>query len=410
VIDRHTLAHAIEREGVSDYVVIDRDQQLAIVDEAARTKRVERRTRWQLVVHVDTPKGRGSAHLAVDAVEGTPERIVQQAVALAKATIGPAWVATPPAAPARVALLDDKLAKLAPLDAAADVLAGARPDGATVSARATYLRETVTAIARGGFHTTWDAGLARVEALVAIGDHSIALERAARTKGGLALQDALADAAAHAEVLAKAGSPPAGPVALVLSRDALVPLWDVFAHQADAVVEREGLTRYREHSPVAHGAEAIAEPLTIASDGALAYGVLSAPLGDEGDAVRRFSIVERGIAAGLGLSPREAALRGRDPNGGVRNLIIESGTWDGEAPPGAVHVRRLRDLAIDRYTGEARLEIGLASQNSAWFAGGTIRLDLIDVLAHARRSARAMHRAAYVGPESILVERAKLET
>src|SRR5439155_22382561 len=126
---------------------------------------------------------------------------------------------------------------------------------------------------------------------------------------------------------------------------------------------RQGLTRYREQMPIVPGADQEREPLTVASDGSLEYGVRSAPIGDEGDAVRRFLLVERGVAAGLGLSPREAALRHRDPNGGVRNIVVTSGTWSGDAAAGGgrvVEVRRLRHLALDRYTGDARLEIELA--------------------------------------------------
>src|SRR5439155_4262859 len=129
-------------------------------------------------------------------------------------------------------------------------------------------------------------------------------------------------------------------------------------------------------------------------------GVLSAPLGDEGDAVRRWAMVERGVAAGLGLSPREAALRRRDPNGGVRNLAVELGSWTGEASGKVLEVRRLRELAIDPYTGEASLEIALGVAGGKPFAGGTLRLDLIAALAHARRSTKPLTRGAYVGPDA----------
>jgi hypothetical protein len=189
----------------------------------------------------------------------------------------------------------------------------------------------------------------------------------------------------------------------------------VFALQADGLVEREGLTRYREHAPIAHGADQIAEPLTIASDGALDYGVLSEPLDSDGAAVRRFTIVERGIAVGLGLSPREAALHSRDPNGskrdpngGVRNLVVGPGSWNSEPPAGAVEVLRVRDLAIDPYTGDARLELALCRRDGTYFAGGTIRLDLITALARARRSSARVRTGAYEGPAAILVETADL--
>jgi hypothetical protein len=202
----------------------------------------------------------------------------------------------------------------------------------------------------------------------------------------------------------------------VLGPDALLHdglgVWAAFASQADAVVERQGLTRYREKTPIAPGADTVAEPLTIASDGALDYALLSAPMGDEGGAVRRFSMIERGIATGLGLSPREAALRKRDPNGGVRNLDVALGSWNGDLPASGriVEVLQLRDLVIDRYTGDASLEIAVAADyaNRAVISGGSIRLDLIAALARAKRSQKQLTRGAYRGPDAVWIDTAEL--
>ena len=125
--------------------------------------------------------------------------------------------------------------------------------------------------------------------------------------------------------------------------------------------------------------------------------------------MRRFPLVERGIAAGLALSPREAALRGREPNGGVRNLVVAPGTWNGTANGGRViEIRRLRSLAIDRYTGDASLEIALGLDRDAPFTGGSLRIDLIAALATARRSAEPLTRGAYAGPTTIWIDHSDL--
>ena len=205
----------------------------------------------------------------------------------------------------------------------------------------------------------------------------------------------------------------AGPCSVVLHSDAMLHgglgVWEAFVPQADAATERQGLTRYREHAPIVEGADTVAEPLTIESDGALAYGLASAPIGDEGGAVRRFPLVQRGIAAGLALSPREAALRGREPNGGVRNLIVAPGTWNGTATGGRViEMRRLRSLAIDRYTGNASLEIALGLDRDEPFTGGSLRIDLIAALATARRTADSLTRGDYVGPTTIWIDHSDL--
>ena len=422
MIDRRDLQHALERRGVAEWSVIERTQQLGAAEQTtSRVHRAEHRTRWRLTVHEDLARGRdkivgrGSAHLDLDAATGDPEAVVDQALALARAAIGPPWRSSPPAAPARVRLADDQLASAEPLAIADGLVRGVHPPpGITVTGAANVLREEVHAIARGGFHTSWIAALAQVELLVASDAHALVIAREARQLAELDLDAAVAGAAADLALLAQAGAPAPGPCALVLGADAMLEgglgIWEAFAAQADAVVERQGLTRYREQMPIAPGADRVPEPLTIASDGALEYGTRSAPLGDDGDAVRRFPLVERGIAAGLGLGPREAALRHRDPNGGVRNLVVATGSWSpSDAPPGrTVELRRLRSLTIDPYTGDASLEIALGLDGGKPFTGGTVRLDVIAALAQARRSKTRVRRGAYWGPHAVWIERAEL--
>jgi predicted Zn-dependent protease len=438
VIDRRALARELDDRKVADWVIIERDQELGVVDETAarlggaagraqvpavtdgaRTiQRAERRTRWQLVVHADTPAGRGTAHVAIDAFEGDPSTIVDQALELAEASVGPAWETIPAAAPARVELADPALLAVDPLTAAGTVFRVARPPGATIAGRATVVREHVHVTARQGLHTEWQATRVQAELLVTTGARSLEISRAARRRDGLALAPAIVDAVADLELLASAGRPVAGPCALVLGPDAMLygghGVWAAFAMQADAVVARQGLTRYHEQEPIAPGADQVPEPLTITSNGALSYGLESAPLGDDGDAVRRFALVDRGIAAGLGLSPREAALRHREPNGGVRNLMVALGTWSEQlgGTGRTIEVRRLRALEIDRYTGEASLEVALAIDHTGGattpFAGGTIRLDLVAALARARRSKIRLRRGGYEGPRRVWIEHAEL--
>ncbi|MBV8761868.1 MAG: hypothetical protein JO257_31535 [Deltaproteobacteria bacterium] len=400
MIDARALGRALARRGASAWTVTVRDQHLARVD--ADTTRTEQRTRIHVTVHIDTPTGRGTARLAVDALAGSADAVADRAMALANAGIGPAWASPAPAAPARVDLDDGSLRD--PLAAARAAL----PHRPGTSAAVTAMREVVTVTTHAGFHYTWPATLIRLDALVTSAQHSLAVTRSSRTADGLGADAAFEDAARDLELLAAAKAPVAGPCALVLTADAMLHdglgVWAAFLPQADAATERQGLTRYREHAPIAEGAASAVDPLTIESNGALAYGLESAPLGDEGEAVRRWTLVERGVAVGLSLSPREAALRAREPNGGVRNLVVAPGTWDGAAlGERVVAVHRLRSLVLDPYTGDASLEIALAQDHGAPITGGSVRIDMIGALARARRSSTTLTRGAYKGPELLAV-------
>src|SRR5688572_18249856 len=122
VITRRELADALGRRGLADWVLIERAQDLASIDDQTRVRRVERRVVWQLTVHFDSPAGRGSAQVTIDAVDGTASAAVDQAVALAQSSIGPAWISRPLAAPARVKLDDATIAKRAPIDVATEIV------------------------------------------------------------------------------------------------------------------------------------------------------------------------------------------------------------------------------------------------------------------------------------------------
>jgi len=419
VITRRSLMSALSSRRVAEWVVVEHAQELAIADEARPLQRNDQRSRFSIVVHHDVPRGRGSAKIELASLHGDAGDVVDQAIALAEAAVGPTWHSTPPAAPAKVALLDAQLEK-APLAAAAAAFLRtvARPPGATVTAGIEIMRERVSVDASSGFHTGWTATAMQASALVAIGERSLDVTREARRLDQLSLGQGLADAARDLMLLAQAAPPAPGRCALVLQTDALLHggglgVWSVFADHANSETERQGLTRYRLRTPVAPGADHVPDPLTITSDGALDFATRSAPVGDEGDAVRRFVVIERGVSVGVGLSMREASRRKTDPNGGVRNLVVKPGSWTGPLPARrTIEVRRLRSLSIDPYTGDASLEISLGIERDAGqervITGGTIRLDLVGALARAQRSTTSLQRGPYSGPTAVLIDDVEL--
>ena len=417
MITRRDLIRALQQQDrkITDWVLVERAQELAIQD--GELRRREQRTRFTLVVHHDVARGRGSARLELAAVQGESAAVVEHAYQLAASAIGTAWESARPAAPAKVNVLDPALADAKPvalearaaeLVAEASVAAGAA--GVSIAPRATVMREQVWVHAKSGFHHDWIASAQRLDAIVATSDHSVEVVREERTKDRLAIEAAVADAARDVKQLAAAAPVRPGSYEVVLGADAMLHgggygLWQVFAAQGDATVERQGITRYRLQTPIVPDADTVAQPLSIASDGALDGAVLSAPVGEEGNAIRRFPLVERGTCIGLGLSAREAALRRKDPNGGVRNLVVAGGGWNGElSETRTLVVKRLRSLVLDALTGDASLEIQLAvDETGAALTGGTLRLDVVAAFAHARRSTAVVKRGPYQGPSSLLI-------
>ncbi len=417
MISRRALVSALEDRRVTDWTVIERDQELATVTDTRR--RTDDRTRWVVIVHQDVPRGRGSARLEIGALDGNARDLVDQAQALALSTVGPPWRSTSPAAPAKVDIADPALTKAALDETAAQLLAALpHPADSTVSGEIELMRERVTVQTRQGLRTGWTATQVRASALVAVSASSLELVREARRVTDLDLAQAIPLAAVDLALLGTAAAPKPGSCSLLLRSDALLHggglgVWSVFATHATAELERQGLVRYRLGAPVVTGADQIDEPLTVTSDGALDFATRSSPLGDDGDAVRRFPLVERGVAAGLGMSMREASRRRTEPNGGVRNLVVAPGTWTEVIPPGrSLDVRRLRSLSIDPYTGDASLEIALAIDRDGGgeraITGGIVRIDLVAALARARRSATPLRRGAYLGPSSILIDDAEV--
>jgi hypothetical protein len=180
VITRRELVRVVTRERrVADWVVSERSQEIAIVDELRGIVRRETRTRLGLVLHVDSALGRGTARVAIDASEGTAASVVARALSLATAAVGPGWKSVPPAAPANVEVIDPLLVK-GNLEDAARVLVKFAREGATVRSRGTVLREQIAVQAKSGFHEEWAASELRVDALVTAGERSLELPREAR--------------------------------------------------------------------------------------------------------------------------------------------------------------------------------------------------------------------------------------
>ena len=364
-------------------------------------------------VHRDAATGRGSATLELGGDEA-PRVAVTRAIARADAALGPGWTTPAPAAPATVELADPAITPNRPAAAIDAVLAAltaaATAAGATVvSAEVRIAVDDVELITRRGQRAQWRESRITVDAQVRSFGRDGAPEAGtvilapiavrARRLDDLELRDAIVTALAIGITPA-----PTAPQPVTLTAAALTfgdhGLLGAFAAQADPRLERQGLVRYRPGQPIVDGAT-----LTLTSDGTLPFGWLSAPLGDRAEAVRRFPLVTRGVASGLGLDEREAALRDQLPNGGVRGLVVPPGTDDDATltAPGTLVVTRLAWLELDRTAGWFRAGFDRATVSTATsgprpVGPGTLRGDAIALLARARTSARVVATPTYRGP------------
>jgi predicted Zn-dependent protease len=370
-------------------------------------------TTTTVTIHVDGAAGRGSATFALGAGDSIADAL-PGAVMRARQAVGPAWRSPPPAAPARVTVADPKLdtASLArvPGEIAGQVAASAKAAGAELlDVHVEIAIEAVQIVTRRGIDARWPETLCTVEARLSRDGAIARLARTVRRRDELSIGAAVADAVDAAIRRAKAPQTPLGRFPTVLRAPALLHggrgLFEALIAQADPALERQGLVRYRPGQPIAPGAVSASEPLTITSDGTLPFGLRSAPLDEQGMAVRRFELVGRGVARDLSLDGREASLRRVSPNGGVRGIVV---------PPGEHSEASLLDggplLVIDAWswldlapvTGQFRGAIALGriidGTGSHDVKGGIVRGDALETLALSVRSKETVTTPEYHGP------------
>lgn len=355
-----------------------------------RDDRATARAAW-IEVHAydDGARGRGLG-VARGPLDSPAALLIDEALGRARLAPGAPWQSPAAAGPARVELAAPALLVgdvAAPAAELAAAFGGAELGGEVGVAR------TATALASSaGQRLGWRATL--VDVALAQGAARWTARRRALSVGDARAWLAARRDEAAARAQATALTPGAYEVVLAaaaMASDDDLGLWQLLAAQADGAMARAGLVMYSVGSELCAGAADVAAPLDVVSDGARRLGLTSAPVGDSGEAVRRFALVQGGRAAGLGLDAREAQLRGVEPNGGVRELVVNAGGaaaaalgTSGLAP--RLHVVAARWLEIDAGSGQVVGLIELARLGERWVTGGVLRGDGLAWLARATRS------------------------
>ncbi len=409
-----------------EWVVTARARRSATVEHGERElRRLDDHARVAGVVHRDLTTGRGSGRFVVEGEART--LAIDRALVQAGVAVGPSWSMAAPAAPARVALDDAALGE--DLEAAAEAittlvfdavrarrvlaLAGGAIEVTDVRAIVTRDARRVASLARPGRALDRDRDRrARAAAPGRSRDRDPRARAPARRPRADRDHRRGRRAPRHRRCRAAAGG---ARYPIVLRLAALAPLeghglWAALVAQADAATVRRGLSRYRPGQPIVAGADTVGEPLTIASDGTLPYGLDSAPLGDDGEPVRRFTVIARGKAVELASDLREAALAETQPNGGFRNLVVEPGAspaaaliTSDEGP--VLDVASFTWIDVDPATGRFAAGIELAhlreGDRAVPVTGAVVRGDSIAALASARRAAEVTTRGGYRGPVAL---------
>jgi predicted Zn-dependent protease len=366
----------------------------------------------------DSDTGRGSARVDLTgADEAAAAAMLAAGADEAALAVGPGWVLPPPAAPARVDVADPEVI---------GNLAGVVGDMAALLAR------------------THDLGVVRAELAAELTTHRVAsshefaseyqetrlsydvtlaggtrLRGAGRRSGRTGLLEAVSRAVVDDRVRRAAHPIEAATYDLVLGPGALaMPRFGCFAPlvaQASGERIRLGLSRYRPGQKVfAHGGD----DFTLVSDGTIPFGLLSAPFGPLGEPVRRFVLVENGVAVDAALDLREGALAGVPPNGGVRNLVLSSGSETAAdlSAPGERPLLTIRELAwldADPLSGDLTAEVALASlerprSTPLVVAGGLVSGNAFELLGRARRSRETGEAGWYRGPKVLRIDRVEV--
>lgn len=409
-----------KHSGSSDWSVIERVIRRGTARPGAGYHRIDDEVRIDLVMHHDVGRGRGTGEVELTGDhDDDPVVLIAEAESRALAMVGPAWTTPPPAAPAKVDLADPALDDITAATAATAL--GGLPAGTDAEA---IVERVAVRIATGGVSgrelaARWTETRVRVRALIERDGRSLELVAEARRIADLGLDVRVGRALAELSDRATATAPAPGTYTVVLRAAAHAHdgygIWGALVAQADGALVRQGLSRYKLGDEIAPRAALADEPLDVHSDGTVPFGIRSAPAGDRGEPVRRFAVVERGVARGLALDQREAALAHREPNGGIRNLVIGTGATslaDLIAPAGTatiVDVDRLAWLDLDPRTGLAVARIAAGGLRTVAagrtpISGGTLRFDAIAAVAAARRSRDQVTEGAVAGPAAIRLD------
>ncbi len=415
--------------GVSDWKArghADRQTQLYVVGERRDALRTVDGDRIDVTVYVDRDGKRGSSGVTLFPRDGRewPDRI-RDAVVRARLQANPPF-ALPEKQRYRSVPLVDPTIREAGEERAREVVDRIvrlvrRERGVSLSSAEVFLTHARTRFANSrGAEGAYEETMADLEFVVLAGDSvagTEALEEYGRRRvSDLALDESVARAARTARDAMDASAPGAARSAVVFSgeplRDgSLSDFWQPLRFHTSAEAAYRKLSRFAPGRSITSGRLA-GEPLELAGDATLRYGVASAPFDRDGVALGRVQLVEDGMLLRYWATKEFADHLGVEPTGALTNLTVSAGRAreaDLLADGPLLQVVSFSWFNPDSITGDFSCEIRLGYEHRRGrvrpVKGGAVQGNLFAALSHATFSREVDWMGSYHGPRSVRFER-----
>ena len=406
---------------------VDRETQLYLVGERREALRTIDGDRYDVTVYVDQDGKRGasSATLLPEHHEEWADR-VRAAVFRAKLQSNPPFD-LPGRARYRAVALVDATIRDHPDERANEVAERLRRHvrrerGVRLSSAEVFLTYARTRFANSrGAAGAYDETAADVEFVVLAGDGvrgTEALEQYGRRRvADLALEESVADAARAARDAITATPPRALKAGAVvfngepLRDGTLSDFWQPFRFHLSAEAAYRKLSRFAPGRSITSGRLA-GEPLLLAADPTLRYGVASAPFDRDGVPLHRVPLVDGGRLARYWATKEYADYLGVEPTGALTNIDVRPGRTSARdllSDGPVLEVVSFSWFNPDFVTGDFACEIRLGYERRGRTVrpvrGGAVQGNLFAAFARAHFAREVGWMGTYHGPRSIRFDR-----
>ncbi|HEX2033340.1 MAG TPA: metallopeptidase TldD-related protein [Chloroflexota bacterium] len=367
---------------------------------------------------------RGVASLKL--VPADRDRLQQRlddAVLMAQLVHNPPYPLASPGVYPDVPLADPQLATLPGATAAAQSFAAQllelveQEPGVRLSAAELFLTRTEVELrnSRGirvGAETT---GVLAELVLLASGDGAEEAEHFRQLEGrrleDLHLPQVVAEAATFARDTLRARPPKTHHGPVVVSGDALIPLFEPFVYQAGASAAYLKLSRFEPDQDIYGGRDVTGDRLTLRGNALRAFGLRSHRFSADGIPGQDTLLIEHGILRARHASQRYAHYLGIPATGEPGNTEVECGQspladllGDGDDQP-LYQVVGFSAPDVDPITGdfgsEIRLGYEITPQGRRPIKGGSVGGNVFEAFAGARFSRERLERGEYAGPQAV---------